>query len=241
MDALPPEFLILIVALVSALAGGLLVWVACYVAGGGKGGRQHRQPPVVAAQADQEAPASPGEQDLLRVSRMKKGGLAVVVQGQRYRHLREITDPQVGDETIEALKAVLAFAEGWLPSTSQTPPQPASQKSVMVDEQTFLRQLRQRALFSPDRPSGLMGWQRRHPSPRPLEPLLTPAEEIDELVQQRLRRQPDLSGHYIRLTTGKDGSLRIQVDQQTFDAVDDIPDIRVRALIQDAVREWESQ
>ena len=240
MDALPPEILILIVAIVSALAGGLLTWTVSYISGGGKSKRQHRRLPAATAQGEPEAPAPAGEQELLRVSRTKKGSLAVFVQGQRYRRLPEITEPQVGHETIAALKAVLTFAEGWLPSPSQSPSQPAPRRST-VDEEAFLEQLRQSDLFSLDKPSGLRGRPRRRPSsPRQLEPLLTPADEINDLVRQRLREQPDLARHSIRLTTGEDGGLCIHVGLQTFDAVNDIPDLQVRALIQDAIREWEA-
>lgn len=237
MDTLPPEFLILVVAVASAIAGGLLTWVTGYVTGGGKGKRQRRQPPVAATQADQESPAPPDERELLCVSRTKKGRLAVFVQGQRYRHLQEITDPQVGDETIEALKAVLSFAEGWLPSVPQTPPPPAPTVPA-VDEEVFLEQLRQSHPSPPRRPPDLLN-QLPIPTPHTLLEPLTFVDEIDDLVQQRLRKRPDLAEQRIRLTTDKDGSLRIHVDQQTFEAVDDVPDPQVRALIHDAIREWE--
>ncbi len=235
MDVLPPEFLILVVAIVSALAGGLLTWTVSYISGGGKSKRQHRRLPAATAQGEPEAPAPAGEQELLRVSRTKKGSLAVFVQGQRYRRLLEITEPQVGHETIAALKAVLTFAEGWLPSPSQ----PAPRRST-VDEEAFLEQLRQSDLFSLDKPSGLRGRPGRRTPPRQLEPLLTPADEINDLVRQRLREQPELARHSIRLTTGEDGGLCIHVGLQTFDAVNDIPDLQVRALIQDTIREWEA-
>ena len=240
MDALSPEFFIFIIAVISALAGGLLTWTVGYISGGQRGKRDHCQLHVATAPGEPENPALAGEQELLRVSRTKKGKLAVFVQGQRYRRLLEITEPQVGRETIAALRAVLTFAEGWLPSTSTSPSQPAPRRST-VDEEAFLEQLRQSDLFSLDKPSGLRGRSRRRPSsPRQLEPLLTPADEINDLVRQRLREQPDLARHSIRLTTGEDGGLCIHVGLQTFDAVNDIPDLQVRALIQDAIREWEA-
>jgi hypothetical protein len=76
-------------------------------------------------------------------------------------------------------------------------------------------------------------------SPPPLDSLLTPADQINGLVQRRLEDRPDMAKHgHIRLTTGKDGGLRFHVGLQTFTAVDDIPDLKVRALIQDVIREW---
>jgi hypothetical protein len=219
MGALPP-FVYIVLALGSfAIAGALLVWVVDYIRGGGS--RRRKEPPAGVE------PAPAGEQELLRVSRTRKDGLAVYAQGQRYRHLHEIADPQVGRETVEALKAVLAFAEGWLPTPSRPPVQPAPREPT-VDEATFLERLRRGDVSSPRGPSG----------PSLLEPVI-PVEHINDLVQERLREQPGLAGRRICLTTEVDGSLRIYVGQQTFEAVDDIPEPAVRALIRDAIREWE--
>ncbi|MBL7062947.1 MAG: hypothetical protein ISS49_01905 [Anaerolineae bacterium] len=64
-------------------------------------------------------------------------------------------------------------------------------------------------------------------------------DEINDLVQQRLQERPALAEYRIRLTTGEDGGLCIHVGQQTFGAVGDVSDPEVRALIQDAIREWD--
>jgi hypothetical protein len=226
MGALPALLYLVLALAALALAGGLLVWVIRYASSRDDGGPKERpQPPTVAM------PAPAGEQELLRVSRTEKGELAVFVQGQRRRHLQEIADPQLGRETVEALKAVLAFAEDWLPALRQPPPQPAARKST-VDEETFLERLRRSDMFSLRSPS-------RSPSkPSPPEPLI-PVEKINDLVQERLREQPDLAARYVYLTTGANGSVRIYVGQQIFETVEDIPEPEVRALIQDAVSEWE--
>ncbi len=239
MGVLPLAYLI--PALVaSAIAGGLLVWLIGYISGGGKGALiGHERPPTAVVPAEPETPVPAGKQELLRVSRTEKGKLVVFVQGRRCHYLREVRDPQVGRETIEALKTVLAFAEGWLPTLRQESPQPAPGKSS-VDEEAFLEKLRQSDLFPLDEPSGSLGRLRPHASPLPLKPLLTPADQINDLVQQRLGERPDLVKHNIRLTTGEDGGLRIHMGLQTFAAIDDVPDPEVRALIHDAIREWES-
>jgi len=231
-----PSFIYLLLALAAfAIAGGLIIWVSSYVKA--KDERNPQKADKNPADADPSpTPAKPGdsgiseptgEQELLCVSRTSKGGLAVSVQGQRYGHLREIKDPQVGRETVEALKAVLAFAEGWLPTARETTPRPAPRNSA-VDEEAFLEQLRRSNLFSAGTPA---------PAAQP-EPLI-PVEQIDELVQKRLQEHPDLAEQGIHLTTEADGSVYIYVGQQTFDAVADIPDPKVRALIQNAIREWE--
>jgi hypothetical protein len=66
-------------------------------------------------------------------------------------------------------------------------------------------------------------------------------EEIDALVQERVRERPDLADQGIRLTHGIDGRILIYVGQQRYRSADDIPDDDVKALIHDAIRVWESQ
>jgi hypothetical protein len=144
----------------------------------------------------------------------------------------------VGRETTEALKAVLEFAEGWLPSVQQQPTQPTPTRSA-ADQETFIQQLRQPLPPSPKKRPGLFGRSQTKVSRSIPEPL-TFIEKIDDLVQQRLRERPDLANRRISLTTNKDGSICIRVDLQTFGAIDDIPDSEARALIQDAILEWES-
>jgi hypothetical protein len=230
MDAIPSIIYLILALGAFAVAGGLLVWVTGYIRGKSKENSKERErSPTSVTPAEPGTIAPAGERELLRISRTKKDDLAIFVQGQRYRHLREIKDPQVGRETIEALKVMLAFSEGWLPTSRQAPPQPepAAQKST-VDEEAFLERLRRSDLFSVGSPA-------RSSQPAPL----IPVKRINDLVQERLRERPDLAGRNIHLTTGVDGTLLIYVAQQTFDAVGDIPDPQVRALIQDAIREWE--
>lgn len=224
MNGVLPAFFYLVLAIAAlGVAGCLLVWVIRYV--GSRDDKSSKESPNPAT-VSSSAPA--GEQELLRVLRTQKGELAIYVQGQRCRHLRQITDAQVGRDTVEALKAVLAFAEGWLPRTPQVPPQPAPGSST-VDEEAFLERLRQSDLFAA-RDSSRASW---------VEPLI-PVEAINDLVQERLQERPDLAGQRVSLTTEAGGDLCIYVGAQTFEAVDEIPDPEVQALIQDAIREWES-
>jgi hypothetical protein len=73
-----------------------------------------------------------------------------------------------------------------------------------------------------------------------LEPLPL-VGEINDLVQKRLRENPELSQHLITLTTAIDGSLRIYVDHQAFQNVDAISNPGVRNLIRSAIQEWEGR
>lgn len=218
-----PAFFYLILALVAlGVAGILLVWIIRYAGSRDGNPRESPKPGIDVT----SAPAA--EQEFLRVSRTQKGELAIYVQGQRRRHLREITDPLVGRQTIEAIKAVLAFAEGWLPTSPHTTTEPPSKKST-VNEEAFLERLRRASLFSTQGSS-------RSPAVQPL----VPAEAINNMVQERLEKRPDLAARQIRLTTEADGHLCIHVGLQSFEVVDDIPEPEIRSLIKDAIHEWES-
>ena len=187
-----------------------------------------------------QAPAPAGEQELLRVSRTEKGELVIFVQGHRRRRLQEITDPQTGRETIEAIKAVMKFSKDWLPSIRQQAAPPTSSPETSIDQETFLKQLRQAPPPLSEKSPGLLAPLQRQTSSNLLDPLHL-VDEIDELVQQRLQAQPDLAGRHIRLASGLAGGLCVYVDRQVFDTVGDVSDPQIRTLIQDAIHEWESR
>ena len=234
MSSLPSLVYLILAAAAFALAVGGFVWLVAYISRGMK----EKEPP------QGEKPESPGaethsppdEIDLLRVSRGADGKLTIFVQGKPHRHLREITESQVGRETVEAIKAVLTFAEGWLPSIHQPPPPPPPESNIPPE--SFLRQLRYAPPPPSTKPPGLLApLQSRIPS-NMLDPLPL-VDEIDEIVQRRLQEHPELEKRHVRLTTNPSGGLRIYVGQQAFDAVSDITDPQIKALIQDAIHEWE--
>jgi hypothetical protein len=229
--ALQLTFLVIGVAVLSALGGGLLA-------------RAIAQPRQGKDEAQEDLrPAGEtvaGERELLRVVRTGSDRLNVVVHGRRYHHLREITDSRTGYETVEALKAVLGFAEGWLPALVDATLRPA-RETPSGDQEAFLKHLRQNDTSSGSGIAGPIDWLRKPISSSPSAgPLRTPAEQIDDAIQRRLRKRPELAGQSIRLSTGPDGGLRIHVGLQVYDAVDDVPDPQARALIQEAIREWEA-
>lgn len=248
MDVIPSYvFLILALALL-AMAVGLGIWLFNYITGGGSESpsRERRErSPTTRALVEMETSVPAGARELLSVHRLERGELAVFVRGQRYYHLRGIKDSQLGTEAVEAIVRVMAFAEGWLPALRQqasrpSPTEPTVSPASPVDQEAFLERLRQSDLFPLETApsSGLFGRRKKHKSSQPLEPLLTPADEINELVQQRLQERSDMFRQDISLTTGQDGGLCIRVGVQTFTEADDIPDPEVRAFIQDAIREW---
>jgi len=95
------------------------------------------------------------------------------------------------------------------------------------------------------------GFRARSSEPSPLErlnPLLSDAhldegeeqaspisEQIEGMVQIRLAEYPDLAGQVVDFGTAADGSLEIWIADKRYTSVDDIPDVRVRDAISEAV------
>lgn len=209
-----------------------------------------RQPPQPVEETADQQPPSPvlrteeGRQ-LLSVLRTEAGEPIIQVHGLYYRHLREITDVGAREDALAAIRAILSFAE------IRSAP---VQSSV---EEAFLQQLQQLQQH-PDRAAGTPGTLaplvtggsmllnamdrsiREMVSPSLPEPsLLTPAEQIDRLVQQRLQERPELKRHgIIRVSTGRDGGLRFHVGLRSYQAVDEIAEADVRAVMEEAIREW---
>jgi hypothetical protein len=172
---------------------------------------------------------------------MEQGKLVIFVRGQRYRHLQEIKDRQTGSEAIDAVRCVMEFAEGWLPEVRGQPTKPPPAAKSTVDGEDFLERLRQSDLFPAEekkKPPGLISSLVGRSAKRSPDPLMTPADAINKIVQQQLDGRPDLVRHNIRVTTAVDGGLCFHVGLQSFAAVEDIPDLDVRRFVQDAVSEW---
>jgi hypothetical protein len=250
MDAIPPfVFLILIVALL-AMAAGLVVWLFGYIRDGDTRNSKSSQPGTSGPSQTTTIEGDPailvGTQEMLSVRLEENGELAVFVQGRRYRHLHEIEDRQAGREAVQAIKCVMTFAEGWLPAPREESPQPVPVKPVVdqsaqhaLDGEAFLEQLRQSDLFPLEKkPPGMLDGLVRRRARRSLDPLLTPADAINDIIQRRLEGRPDLVRHNIRLTTGQDGGLRFHVGLQTFTVAEDISEPEIRGFVQDAIQEW---
>jgi len=231
MDVFPPELFIF--AFVAFLAGLLVMWLLNYASSGEK--KQRQAPTSVEAQGSVDEEAS------LCVRRARGGRLSVFVRGRRYRSLKEITDAEVGRETIEAIGTVMEFAGEWLPALRQQAASVApTEPDSGADQHTFLQQLRQ----TPKPPSGGSLAPPARPAVREPGSMLDPlnfVEDIDDKVQQKLKARPALADRFVRLTTGIGGGLRIYVDKQVFSEVSEVPDPEIRTIIQDAIREWESE
>jgi|GEM_PF-2537352 len=218
MGRLPPTLLLLLIAALSAFAGAVVTWLLIYVTGKGQraGGRS----------SSEEASA----EHLLSVTRIK-GRPAVFVRGRQRRHLREIRDRETGEEVIVAVKAVLEFAEGWLPALRDQKNRPHAAARPSVDHvPTPPLSMRPRGQAPPDQQSAAS-------TSEPLQLV----DEIDGLIQRRLQERPALARQGIRLSRDVNGRVLIYVGQHQYRSADEIPDKEVSSFIQDTIRMWENQ
>jgi len=64
------------------------------------------------------------------------------------------------------------------------------------------------------------------------------SEQIEGMVRKRLAEYPDLAEQVVDFGTAEDGSLEIWIADKRYTSVDDIPDVRVREAISEAVKEF---
>jgi hypothetical protein len=208
-NSTPPELILLIVAIVGFFGTLAAMVIYTYVAKQSK--RRGR-----------------------RAAAVVKEDLQTLKNGP-YRWLGEALQ-KAASQTAETLNTTLTSVGDKIASseTEQARPDPATpslsqDRGKLRPQESTLSPNRQRRTL--DRPVlGMPG--------RSLDPLNI-ADNIDQMVQQRLSERPDMAGRRIRLATGLDGGLRIYVDDEIFEAVGDITDFKVRELIRDVIREWE--
>ncbi len=65
------------------------------------------------------------------------------------------------------------------------------------------------------------------------------ADQIEDLLQERLARLPDFRGRVIHVRPSTQGGVQIVVDNRQYEGIGEVDDPGVRALLEDVVREWE--
>lgn len=72
------------------------------------------------------------------------------------------------------------------------------------------------------------------------EPPKSIVEQVDEILQKHLEKSP-LSNRLIRLVDAPGGGVEVLVDTMKYEGVNEVPDLEVRNLIQECVKEWETK
>ena len=217
MGSLPPAALIIVVAALSSLAGAILTWLIIYLT------RDHGPE----RQGTNSAGAHATDVDLLRVV-ASKSGPTVVIRGEQRQHLRDIRDRETGEEAVTAVKAVLAFAEGWLPALQEEGDPPDVSGTPSRGHVRGAGHPRQQ--HGPT--TGAVG-------PGSAADPLRLVEEIDRLLQRRLEGHPEFAEEGIRLTRDVKGRLLIYVGQDRYRSAGEIPDDDVARFIRETIQIWE--
>jgi hypothetical protein len=144
----------------------------------------------------------------------------VEVNGNRYNNLRDIHDDLAARKVLEALSGLQRFA-GSISITldSRSAPIAAPGRSAS------------RSAAGPV--SNIVG-EPKFPAPK--DSIL---DQIENVLQRKLLRNPALIERHIHIGAEPDGSLLIEVDQDIYKSADEVPDEAVRTVIKAAIQDWE--
>ncbi len=88
-------------------------------------------------------------------------------------------------------------------------------------------------------PLSLFGRVKPTPPPAAL-PALNLAQEINEIVQTRLKYMPLGQTSKVEVLSGPDGGIKINVNGRFYSSPDEVPDLEVKALIKESIKQWET-
>lgn len=137
------------------------------------------------------------------------------------------SDSAANEPTPPAVTPVEPEAKPQPPPSPQTPP---------------LSSFKNTSFHQPDplQPQGgLLSRVTQPTPPLPSIPSLNLAEEINDLVQARLRYSPLAKSFRVDIKSDLSGGIRIDVNGQFYTSPDEVPDQEVKDLIKDAIKEWE--
>ena len=181
-----------------------------------------------------------GAREVLRVLRdSETEELRVEVAGQRYARLDEIQAPEARTGLLTTLRDLEAFAAGasTAPSVVPTPAGTGPLTAALAAKQ------------APSGPAPLLAPSMnpfkqmlvlRDLSKTQLPPLKSIAEQIDDILQEKLAATAH-GKRGIHVHSSPKGAALFSADGQDYDAVDSVPDDEVRTLIRASVAEWEQK
>ncbi|NLX09010.1 MAG: hypothetical protein GXY36_05095 [Chloroflexi bacterium] len=199
--------------------------------------------PITTDPIDSDEP--PGDAiELLRVWRdLADGGLIVEIGGQRFRTTAELRGAGLERRFVNAVRELdrLAGTQAAAPLAPAAPARPpqapppakanhdAPSQPVSLAPGSMLRQMTRAARGqAPEKPEEV-------------QPELSIADQIEALLQARLRGLPEFRGREIHVQPSMEGGVKIEVDGMYYAGIGDVEDSEVRSLLGDVVREWESQ
>ena len=146
------------------------------------------------------------------------GEWLVEVNNTRYSNLKDIHDDQAARKVLDAISGLQRFI-GSIPIAAAPTPMSAPSRSDVrpVSNAT----------------ANVVG--------NPKFPALKDSilDQIENVLQRKLLKNPNLVERHIHIGAEPNGSLLIEVDKELYHAPDEVPDQEVRAVIQEAIKDWE--
>ncbi len=154
----------------------------------------------------------------------------IEINSVRYTNLKDIHDDRTASKVLEALSGLQELAGLKLPAAMPPAPLALAHSDIPPAGQS-------KPNVEPAVAAALQAGSSSSPAhPAPPNSML---DQIEKILQRNLMRQSDLSNRKIHVGAARDGSLLIEVDQQFYQAVGDVPEPAVRDIIQVSIQEWE--
>jgi len=137
------------------------------------------------------------------------------------------------------LERALTPAPERVEAEAEHPPVPPASEQV---EERFLDLLTEmgQALPSTEKPSFATSIQQRlRPTGTDADEPRTLVNDIEEIVQRRVRLEPALVGRGVHVKPGPGGTVVFAFEGQEYESVEDIPNLTARHVIQESIREWD--
>jgi hypothetical protein len=183
--------------------------------------------------------------EVMRVWRdLSDGSLIIQMNGKLFQTVAEMQNRGLAKRFITLVKDLAQLARIGAQAAGLPPPGFEATSSVISEQGAWASQ---KALPKAAPPAAPIG--------KDLPPILDSisaaglepsgslgiAAQIEELLQYRLMQTPIFQHRSIHVRPNPDGTLRIEVDNRTYQHVDDVVDVDVREFIQTVIREWEAR
>lgn len=118
----------------------------------------------------------------------------------------------------------------------------ATQGADLVEAQ-FLNLLEELGQAPPPEKPSMAGALRRRRQPKKVEEEGSPGfvDEIEAIVQRRLRTVPALAGRDLHVRLGDGGLVRFVFDGTEYERLEEIPNLTAQQLVRDAIAEWDER
>jgi hypothetical protein len=152
--------------------------------------------------------------------------------------MKSLAAPKM-DDVPEPILPAQREATPKIPPAPPAPPPPVAPVPPLPDAEATLLAALKTSSPAPTPPPkrGLFGRAIPVP-PVPNLPGLNLAEEINEIVQARLRYS-HLAQNRIEITSDPRGGIRIQVNNKFYSSPDEVEEPEIRELIKASIKEWE--